>query len=84
MTDRSGVTVIDKGADGPNPLIVVNPDRVLRWLRELADELGYGDRVSCAVQVSVEHPFAEGKNFHNECPTLVLMVSNIARSKAAA
>lgn len=68
------VRVIDDGR--LNPRIVVPPDELATWLRKQADEQGYGGRELVAVQIQVEQPFAEGASFHNELPTLVVMVSN--------
>ena len=64
-----------------NPIVVVSPDEVLVWLRSMADEAGYSDRETSAVQITVEHEFAEGSRFHCEVPTLVMMVSNIKNSR---
>lgn len=72
------VKIIDKGG---NPLIVMEPEDVLAWLREKADGAGYADRQGCMVQVSVTQPFAADKTYHGECPTLTYMVSNIPATR---
>lgn len=66
---------------GRNPLIIISEDEVLAWLRQKADEAGYGDRETCAVQINVSQPFGNGLTHHLECPSLVLMVSNIKGSR---
>ena len=63
-----------------NPLLIIPVDEVIAWLRGRADDAGYADREMCAVQITVEIPFVEGKTFHHECPSLVVMVSNIKNS----
>jgi hypothetical protein len=68
-------TVICRGSS--NPIIVVPPEEVLAWLRKIADDLGYADHQTCAVQVVVANEFQGGARHHLECPTLALMVSNI-------
>lgn len=60
-----------------NPVIIISAEEVAAWLRTKADEAGFPDRAMCAVQVTVEHPFVGGTNYHGECPKLVVMVSNI-------
>lgn len=63
-----------------NPLIVVSPDEVLAWLRKLADEAGYSDRVSSAIQVS----YSDEKGTQVigfAAPELILMVSGIPNSR---
>lgn len=64
-----------------NPLLIISAEEVREWLRSKADAAGYGDRAVCAVQITVEHPFTGGATFHHECPALVVMVSNIERSR---
>jgi hypothetical protein len=64
-----------------NPVIIISADEVAAWLRTKADEAGFADRSMCAVQVTVEHPFVGGTNYHGECPKLVVMVSNIRDSR---
>lgn len=64
-----------------NPLIVVEPEEVVAWLRSVADQHGFADRASCAVQISVEQPFEGGKTYHAEPPKLVFMVSNVPGSR---
>lgn len=66
---------------GRNPLIIISPEEVAAWLRQKADEAGYSDRETCAVQINVEHPFGNGLTHHLECPSLVLMVSNVSGSR---
>lgn len=69
--------MIYESHDDRNPLIVVSRERVLQWLREIADNAGFADRGINAVQINTEHAFAPGVVFHQECPTLTIMVSNI-------
>lgn len=64
-----------------NPLIVVDQDEVLAWLREKADAAGFADRELCAVQITVNQPFEGGKTYHFEPPMLIAMVSNIPNSR---
>lgn len=66
--------------NGTNPLITVSPDEVAAWLRQKADEAGYADRASCAVQAAYRErnePLCIGY----EPPELTLMVSNIKNSR---
>lgn len=72
--------VIDDGK--LNPRIVITTGDVLLWLRKIADEKGYADRALSAVQIQVQLEFGAGMKVHNEVPQLVLMVSNIANSRA--
>jgi hypothetical protein len=65
---------------GRNPLVIVSADQVKKWLREIADAAGYGDRATCAFQLNVETDFYE-KNYHAEAPSLTIMVSNIPNSR---
>ena len=67
--------------NGSNPLIIVSPERVMEWLRSLADEAGYADRASSIVQIGVEREFTNGATTHWEVPELVFMVSNIPNSR---
>ncbi len=64
--------------NGSNPLVVISPDEVLAWLRQKADEAGFADRATCAVQGA----FRSGDEmFRWEPPELVIMVSNIPCSR---
>jgi hypothetical protein len=76
------VAEIVRGGPG-NPLIKVSRDEVAGWLRQIVDGLGYGDRRISTIQINVEHEFVAGKNYHWECPELIVMVSNIPDSPPA-
>lgn len=67
--------------DGRNPLIIISPDEVVAWLRQKADEAGYADRATCAVQASFR--VQDEASFRWEAPELVLMVSNVKNSRNA-
>ena len=69
--------------DGRNPLIIISAKEVHDWLRQKADEAGYADRETCAVQLNTEFPMVGDATFHSECPSLVIMVSNIKGSKSS-
>lgn len=73
-----GMEVINKDK---NPMIVVSSDEVVAWLRAMADEAGYADRATCAMQITVRQPFAGGSTIHHEPPELLLMVSGIPNSR---
>ena len=64
-----------------NPVLMVEPMDVYKWLRQMVDDNGFSDRAIIAVQISVTQPFIEGRLFHHEVPTLACMVSNIKNSK---
>lgn len=57
-----------------NPLIVVDPDEVVAWMRSLADQLGLGDRATCTLQVDFPDSPDMGQIY--AVPRLTLMVSN--------
>jgi len=71
--------VLERGTS--NPMIVVSRDEVLEFLRAKADEAGFADRESCAVQITVEYEFGAGLKYHHEVPELLIMVSNIPNSR---
>lgn len=77
----NGVKVIQHGTE--NPRIVVSPERVLAWLRSVADEAGFADRAGDMVQLTVKRPFNPDPEvrYHHECPELLIMVSNIPGSR---
>lgn len=78
--DKKRMTrIIDNGS---NPLVVVSPDEVIEWLRQKADEAGFADRESCAVQAA----FREGEKpvVVHMPPELTIMVSNIKGSRIIA
>lgn len=65
-----------------NPLVVVDSDEVVAWLRGLADNLGLADRASSVVQV--DFPLATEKPRPEHIwspPRLTFMVSNIPNSR---
>ena len=64
-----------------NPMIVMEPDDILEWLRERADEAGYADRESSAVQFQFTDPQTGEEILRNDLPEIVFMVSNIANSR---
>lgn len=66
------IEIID---NGPNPLIVVSPEEVMKWLRAKADEAGYADRVTCGIQASFRG--LEPPKCYWQIPELTIMVSNI-------
>lgn len=65
--------------DGSNPLIIISPKEVVEWLRSKADESGYADRASVAVQTTFRQN--EPPQFFIEPPELIIMVSNIKNSR---
>jgi hypothetical protein len=70
------------GNASANPLIVVEPDEVMSWLRTLADDLGLGDRELSVVQVGF--PLATEKPTPERVwspPRITFMVSNIPNSR---
>lgn len=78
MTDKSTPSVID---DGHNPMIVVSQQQVMDWLRTLADEAGYADRETCAFQTAFEAINGSQRDFRNDVPELLIMVSNVKNSR---
>jgi hypothetical protein len=79
MSDLLIPTIIRHGDS--NPMVCISRAMVWAWVRKVCDDAGYSDRELCAVQISVEFPFADGSRFHLECPRLVAMVSNIPNSR---
>lgn len=69
------------GVPNGNPLIIVEPDEVKAWLRQMADNMGFADRETCAFQITVTHPFEGGTTYHHEAPELLIMVSGIPNSR---
>lgn len=66
-----------------NPVVIVEPDEVMAWLRNLADGLGLQDRESSTVQVSFpEYPKdQQAPPFIWSIPQLAFMLSGIPNSR---
>jgi hypothetical protein len=71
--------IVDNGKS--NPIIIMEQQDVLDWLRAKADQAGYSDRTGSSVQITVKTPFSEGTLHHLDVPELVYMVSNIPQSR---
>lgn len=75
----SELTIINDGKR--NPVIQVPRDMVIAWLRQIADEAGFADRPTAAVQIVIPDCPNVGETFlWLDAPTLNLMVSNIPNS----
>lgn len=61
-----------------NPIIVISPDEFLDWVRQKADEAGFGDRQLCAIQTSLDGD----DTVLQGAPQVVVMASNIAGSRS--
>jgi hypothetical protein len=71
--------IVDDGKS--NPIIIMEQQDILDWLRSKADEAGYSDRTGNAVQITVKTPFSGGTRHHMDVPELVYMVSNIPNDR---
>ena len=70
------------GNTSANPLVVVEPDEVVEWLRKLADDLGLADRESSVVQADFPHATDKPQPEHIwSPPRLTFMVSGIPNSR---
>lgn len=70
------MTTMEIRNNGSNPLIIISPDEVMEWLRQKADEAGYADRETMAVQGAFRGR-GDPTLFRWEPPELTIMVSNI-------
>lgn len=73
-----GIHVHDNGTT--NPLIEIEEGVLLNWLRDIADQAGYADRIMSALQIKVHMGDGAYKTFI-DVPRMTLMVSNIVGSR---
>jgi len=76
LSDR--VEVINTGTN--NPLIVINRDEFMKWLRQMADQAGFTNRPIVAIQLNLHYQPQDTDGsflYHAPPDKIVVMVSNI-------